>query len=236
MSEFIDILLSLVTLTILEVVLGIDNLVFLAIIAQRLPGQLQARARKLGLTLAWVTRILLLAFAVWLTKLTEPLLHVLDLTLSGRDLFLLLGGLFLLVKATQEIHNEFEPHTKEPSAKASRKTVRFSWIVTQIALLDIIFSLDSVLTAVGLTQRFWLMVVAISVAIIAMVAASEPLSEFIKRYPTIKMLALAFLILIGVVLIADGLQFHIPRGYIYSAMAFSLLVESLNILKRKKRT
>ena len=141
MGEWLDILLSLVTLTILEVVLGIDNLVFLAIIAQRLPEHLQAKARKVGLTLAWVTRILLLAFAVWLTKLTQPLLHVMDLALSGRDIFLFLGGLFLLVKATQEIHAEFEPHEIERANMVRRKKISFSWIVTQIAVLDIVFFL-----------------------------------------------------------------------------------------------
>lgn len=231
--QLLDILLSFATLTILEVILGIDNLVFLAIISQRLPKELQPKARKFGLTLAWVTRLLLLASAVWLTKLTQPLISLFSYSFSGRDLFLILGGVFLLAKATQEIHTELEPvHSK---TILNIKPARFSMVVTQIAILDIIFSLDSVLTAIGLTQRFWLMAAAITVAIIAMVFASEPLSKFVERHPTIKMLALSFLILIGMVLIADGFATHIPRGYIYFAMAFSLFVEILNLVAKKRR-
>lgn len=231
--ELLDILLSFVTLTILEVVLGIDNLVFLAIISQRLPKELQPKARKLGLTLAWVTRLLLLASAVWLTKLTQPLFSFFSYAFSGRDIFLIFGGLFLLAKSTQEIHTELEPVHEEKMLNT--KPARFSMVVTQIALLDIIFSLDSVLTAIGLTQRFWLMAAAITVAIIAMVFASEPLSKFVEKHPTVKMLALSFLILIGMVLIADGFATHIPRGYIYFAMAFSLFVEVLNLIAKKRR-
>ena len=231
--EWIDILLSFVTLTILEVVLGIDNLVFLAIISQRLPKKLQSRARKLGLTLAWVTRLLLLASAVWITKLTQPLFTLFNYPFSGRDIFLILGGLFLLTKSTQEIHAELEPLHHEKAV--STKPARFSVVVTQIAVLDIIFSLDSVLTAIGLTDRFWLMAAAITVAIIAMIFASEPLSKFVENHPTIKMLALSFLILIGMVLIADGFATHIPRGYIYFAMAFSLCVEVLNLIAKKRK-
>lgn len=231
--ELADILLSFVTLTILEVVLGIDNLVFLAIITQRLPKDQQPAARRIGLTLAWVTRLLLLASAVWLTKLTGTLFTTFGAAFSGRDLFLILGGMFLLAKATQEIHSEIEP-LENGTAKVSKPAV-FGWVVAQIALLDIIFSLDSVLTAIGLTQRFWLMALAITIAIITMVFASEPLSAFVERHPTIKMLALSFLILIGTVLIADGFEFHVPRGYIYFAMGFSLFVETLNIIARKRR-
>ncbi len=234
MNVFADIALSLTALTILEIVLGIDNLVFLAIISQRLPKNQQKSARKIGLTLAWVTRLLLLASAVWLTTLTYPILHLFDFSFSWRDLFLLGGGVFLLTKATQEIHGELEP---EPQVKQtpSSKAYHFGMVVAQIAVLDIVFSLDSVLTAIGLTQRFWLMATAITIAIIAMLVASEPLCRFIERHPTIKMLALCFLILIGMVLVADGFEFHIPRGYIYFAMAFSLLIESLNMIKRKRR-
>ncbi len=233
MDVFFDIALSLLTLTILEVVLGIDNLVFLAIISQRLPPQQRKKARHIGLTLAWMTRLLLLASAVWLTQLTKPLFTTFNYAFSGRDLFLLGGGLFLLAKATQEIHGELEP--VEGQVTTQVKTSSFGFVVTQIAILDIIFSLDSVLTAIGLTQRFWLMAVAITIAIIAMLFASEKLSHFIERHPTIKMLALSFLILIGMVLIAEGFKFHIPRGYIYFAMGFSLFIESLNILKRKRQ-
>lgn len=233
MNVFLEISLSLTTLTILEIVLGIDNLVFLAIISQRLPKEQQRKARQFGLTLAWVTRLLLLASAIWITKLTKPLFTVIGFAFSTRDLFLLLGGLFLLTKATQEIHSELDidPHPQTPQAKTSR----FRSVVIQIALLDIIFSLDSILTAIGLTQRFWLMAVAITIAILVMIFASEPLTRFIARYPSIKMLALSFLMLIGMILIADGFSFHIPRGYIYFAMAFSLSVECLNLLKKRKR-
>ncbi|GAB4222894.1 MAG: TerC family protein [Gammaproteobacteria bacterium] len=234
MTEITDILLSFITLTILEVILGIDNLVFLAIISQKLPKHQQKRARQIGLTLAWVTRLMLLASAVWLSQLTQPLFHLLRIGVSGRDIFLLLGGLFLLAKATQEIHSELE--TDEPQRSVALKGQQFSWVVTQIAVLDIIFSLDSVLTAIGLTQRFWLMALAITIAIIAMIFASEPLSNFVERHPSVKMLALSFLILIGMVLIADAFHFHIPRGYIYFAMGFSLTVECLNLIRRKKRT
>ncbi|VVC76639.1 hypothetical protein AQUSIP_19620 [Aquicella siphonis] len=231
--EFFDILLSFVTLTILEVVLGIDNLVFLAIISQRLPKDQQAKARRLGLTFAWVTRLLLLASAIWLTKLTRPLFTLSGMPFSGRDIFLILGGLFLLAKSTQEIHAEIEPEPQKH--EVTKKSAGFKMVVVQIALLDIIFSLDSVLTAIGLTQRFWLMAAAITIAIIAMLFASEPLSRFVEKHPTIKMLALSFLILIGMVLIADGFEFHIPRGYIYFSMGFSLFVESLNMIVRKRR-
>jgi predicted tellurium resistance membrane protein TerC len=238
MDIFLDIALSLATLTILEVVLGIDNLVFLAIISHKLPKHQQKRARKIGLTLAWVTRLMLLASAIWITKLTYPLFSVAGQDFSGRDLFLMAGGLFLITKATQEIHAELEaeiPTSDEIKQISPKKGASFGMVITQIAILDIIFSLDSVLTAIGLTQRFWLMAVAITIAIIAMMFASEFLSRFVERHPTIKMLALSFLILIGMVLIADSFQTHVPRGYIYFAMGFSLFIESLNMLKRKRR-
>jgi predicted tellurium resistance membrane protein TerC len=231
MTEIVDILLSLVTLTILEVILGVDNLVFLAIISQKLPKHQQKKARQLGLTLAWVTRVILLFSAVWITKLTTPLFSLFGLSFSGRDIFLMAGGVFLLAKATQEIHYEIDP---KPKKSLSAKAHSFGMIVTQIALLDVVFSLDSVLTAIGLTQRFWLMAVAITIAIIVMIFASEPLSRFVEKYPTVKMLALSFLILIGMVLVADGLGTHVPRGYIYFAMGFSLGIEFLNMLKRKR--
>jgi len=232
MPEIADQLLSLLTLTILEVVLGIDNLVFLTILSQKLPKYQQAKARNIGLTLAWVTRLILLASAIWLTKLVQPLFEVAGIKISGRDLFLLVGGLFLLAKATQEIHNELEPHHAKKAHRS--KTSQFASVITQIALLDIVFSLDSVLTAIGLTQQFWIMATAISIAIIAMVFASEPLGKFVERHPTVRMLALSFLILIGMVLIADSFDFHIPRGYIYFAMGFSLSVEFLNLIRSKQ--
>lgn len=232
--ELLDIIMSFLTLTILEIVLGIDNLVFLAIISQRLPSQQRMKARRIGLTLAWMLRLLLLASAIWLTKLTTPLFSIFDNHFSGRDIFLIVGGLFLLTKATQEIHAELEPH-QEGGAIVSKKST-FGMVVAQIAILDIVFSLDSVLTAIGLTSNFYLMAAAITVAIIVMVFASEPLSAFVEKHPTIKMLALSFLILIGMVLIADGFEFHIPRGYIYFAMSFSLFVEVLNQVRSKRRS
>jgi len=231
--EMLDILISLLTLTLLEVVLGIDNLVFLAIISQRLPKHQQASARRFGLTLAWIMRLMLLFSALWLTKLTSPVMTLFSFEFSGRDIFLIAGGLFLLTKATQEIHAALE-QTREDTT-ISVKHISFAMVVTQIAVLDIVFSLDSILTAIGLTNRFWLMAVAITIAIIAMLFASEPLSRFIERHPTIKMLALSFLIMIGMVLIADGFNYHVPRGYIYFAMAFSLFVELLNMIARKRR-
>lgn len=233
MPEFFDILLSLVTLTILEIVLGVDNLVFLSILSQKLPRAQQSRARKLGLTFAWLTRLMLLASAVWLARLTTPWVTIFNFSLSGRDLFLLSGGLFLLAKATQEIHSELEVVHQKPNQQI--KTKAFWWVIGQIAVLDIVFSLDSVLTAIGLTDHFWVMAVAITIAIIAMIFLSEPLSNFIEHHPSIRMLALSFLILIGMVLVADGLHNHIPRGYIYFAMGFSVTVECLNLWRNKRQ-
>lgn len=231
--EILDILMSFITLTILEIVLGIDNLVFLAIVTQRLPRHQQKRARKLGLTLAWVTRLLLLASALWISRLTVPLFTLSSFEFTGRDIFLIAGGMFLLAKSTQEIHTEMEP--EEQAANVLPKFSSMWLVVTQIAILDIIFSIDSVLTAIGLTQHFWLMAAAITIAIIAMICASEPLSHFVEKHPTVKMLALSFLILIGMVLIADGFHTHIPRGYVYFAMAFSLFVEVLNLVRKKRK-
>ena len=234
--DYFDLILSLMTLTILEIVLGVDNLIFLAIISQKLPKHQQRKARQMGLTFAWVTRLLLLASAIWITKLTYPLFTVFDKGFSIRDLFLLLGGLFLIGKATQEIHAELEPEVKTKSLARSVKSPSFSFVIAQIAVLDLIFSLDSILTAIGLTSHFWLMAVAITIAIITMLFASEPLSNFVANHPTIKMLALSFLILIGMVLIADSFESHIPRGYIYFAMCFSIFIELLNMLRRKRRS
>lgn len=226
-------LVSLITLTFLEIILGVDNLVFISITSQRLPIHQQKAARRLGLTVAWVTRLILLASAVWIAGLTEPLFTLFDWAVSGRDLLLFSGGLFLIYKATQEIHQELEPESSETVVK---KVAKFSLVILQIGILDIIFSLDSVITAIGLTQQFWIMAVAITIAIVLMIIASEPLSLFVNKHPTIRMLALSFLILIGVILVADGLHFHIPRGYIYFAIFFSVGVESLNLIRRKRNT
>ncbi len=231
MEHFLDFGLALIALTVLEVVLGIDNLIFLAIMTERLPQEQRKSARRFGLTLAWVTRLMLLASAVWLTKLTAPFITVFDFEFSGRDVFLLAGGIFLLVKATEEIRNLIEPRGME---KAVTKSKKFLIVIVQIALLDVVFSLDSVLTAIGLTQQYWVMAVAITIAIIAMIFVSEPLTIFIERHPTIKMLALAFLLLVGGVLIIEGFHMHVPKGYIYFAMGFSVLVESLNLYRSKR--
>jgi predicted tellurium resistance membrane protein TerC len=234
--EWLNLISSLLALIILEIVLGIDNLVFLAILTERLPRASRRRARRLGLTFAWMTRLLLLASAVWLVRLTAPVLTVFEWRFSARDLFLLIGGAFLIAKATQEIHHEVEPETLEaPPQKLSAPMQGFYGVVIQIGIMDIVFSLDSVLTAVGLTPHFWVMATAISIAIVIMIWASEPVSAFIEKHPTIKMLALSFLILIGMLLVADGFAFHMPRGYIYFAMGFSLGVEALNALKRKRQ-
>lgn len=223
---------SLLTLTFLEIVLGVDNLVFIAIASSRLPPEKQKIARRLGLIFALVTRLLLLASVVWLVGLKAPLFSIFSQPFSIRDLLLIAGGLFLLVKATQEIHGEMED--KEVStAKRAYATVLAT--IIQIGVLDIIFSLDSVFTAVGLTTQYWIMATAIIIAILTMIFLSEPLSAIVHNHPTIKMLALSFLILIGVVLIADGFQFHIPRNYIYFAISFSIFVEVLNTLVRRRQ-
>lgn len=229
----INILLSLISLTILEIVLGIDNLVILSILVNRAPADRQLSTMRIGLTLAWIMRLLLLAVAVWLSKLTHPLFHLFSIGFSIRDLFMFLGGLFLLVKATHEIHQSFEVHSQ---SAAHNKPHAMSLILLQIILLDMIFSIDSILTAIGLTQIYWVMATAITIAIIMMLFASKPLHHFIHANPTVKMLALSFLLLVGTVLVADGLHFHVQRGYLYFAICFSLFVEFLNIrlAKRKK--
>jgi predicted tellurium resistance membrane protein TerC len=229
--DFLSILLSFLTLCVLEIVLGIDNLVFLAIVSERLPPQQRAQARRIGLSLAWIMRLVLLASAVWLTKLTTPLITVYQLSLSLRDVFLVAGGLFLLAKATQEIFQELEVSKVELQTPTHKKGFRS--VILQIVALDLVFSVDSILTAVGLTQRFWIMAAAITVAIIWMLWLSEGLSRFIKTHPSVKMLALSFLILIGVVLIADGFGNPIPRGYLYFGMAYAFFIEALNLLKKR---
>lgn len=234
--DFINIAISLIALVILEIVLGIDNLVILSILTEKLPKEKRKRARRLGLTFAWMTRLLLLGSAVYMVRLVKPLVTIGSLTFSIRDIFLLLGGAFLIWKATDEIHQDImdEP-LATPIVEKTHSAVTFKKVVMQVALLDIIFSLDSVLTAVGLTSEFWVMATAITCAILIMIYASEPVSEFISKHPTVKMLALSYLILIGTVLIADGFSFHVPRGYLYFAMGFSLGVESLNLFKRSRK-
>jgi predicted tellurium resistance membrane protein TerC len=225
--------ISLLTLTFLEIVLGIDNLIFISLITQRLPVSEQKAARRLGLTLAWVTRLILLASVVWIAGLVFPLFYFFTWPVSGRDLLLLSGGLFLIYKAVQEIYRELACSSEAATLK---KTHKFFLTVVQIGILDIVFSLDSVITAIGLTEEFWIMATAITIAILLMVAASEPLSRLVHRYPTIRMLALGLLILIGMILVADSFKQHIPRGYIYFTVFFSISIEVLNLIRRKRQT
>ena len=232
--DFVDIFLSLSALIILEIILGIDNLVFLSILTEKLPTKNRKKARQLGLTLAWVMRVILLIAAVWLVQLKKPLLGMDGFRLSIRDLFLFCGGAFLVIKATQEIHDDVVVRENLHKQK-KRRPVNINNVIVQIACMDVVFSLDSVLTAIGLTTVLWVMVIAITCSILVMLYASEPISRFIGKHPSIKMLALSFLMMIGMVLMADSFSFHIPRGYVYFAMGFSLLVESLNLLKRSRR-
>jgi predicted tellurium resistance membrane protein TerC len=218
------------TLTLLEIVLGIDNIVFISILADKLPREQQPRARLLGLALAMITRILLLVSLTWIIRLTAPLFVVLGEEISGRDLVLLVGGLFLLAKSTHEIHGNLEGPEGEGEA---RTRASFVAVLIQIMLLDIVFSLDSVITAVGMVDEIGVMVAAVVAAVGFMMLFSRPISDFVSRHPTVKMLALSFLLMIGVALIAEGLDQHIPKGYIYFAMAFSVGVEMLNLRARK---
>lgn len=227
-----DILLSLLTLTVLEVVLGIDNLVFIAVLVGKLPPERRALARRIGIALALITRLMLLAAIGWIIGLTATAFTVFGHAVSWRDLVLILGGLFLLYKATHEIHDALEGEEGEASSRVGAGFVR---VVAQIAVLDIVFSLDSVITAVGLAEHFWVMATAIIIAVAVMLAAAGAISGFVERHPTVKMLALSFLLLIGTALVADGSGFHVPKGYIYFAMAFSALVEGLNLFARRKR-
>ena len=224
---------SLVTLMALEIVLGIDNLLFISILAGRLPEHQQSKARKVGLALALITRLMLLATLAWIVGLTAPFITIGKFGLSWRDVILIAGGLFLLWKATVEIHAEVEG--EEEDKGPANRGVTFGMIVTQIAIIDIVFSLDSVITAVGMADQLWVMVVAVIAAVIVMLVASDPLANFIQAHPTVKMLALSFLLLIGLVLIADGMHYHIPKGYVYVALGFSVLVEALNTWVRRRR-
>lgn len=225
--------ITLATLTALEIILGIDNLVFIAIVSNRLPVAKQTSARRWGLSLALFGRLALLFMITWIIQLKAPLFQIHTKSFSGKDIFMFLGGAFLLCKATWEIHHEFQP-TPDNNQSSHRKRIGFFSALIQIIIFDIIFSLDSILTAVGLTPHLWIMMIAICIAIIIMIIASEPLSAFINRNPSIKMLALSFLLLIGVVLIADAWGDAFPKGYIYSAICFSLFLEGLNTYRDRK--
>lgn len=227
-----DSLIALVSLIALEIVLGIDNIVFISILAGKLPEGEQDRARIIGLAVAMLTRVLLLFSLAWVIGLTRPLFHVLGEPISGRDLILLSGGLFLLAKSTAEIHDKLEG---EEHHAGTAVAATFTGVILQIGLLDIIFSLDSVITAVGMARELWVMVTAIIVAVVVMMWASGPISEFVQQHPTVQILALSFLLLIGMSLLVESFDLHIPKGYIYFAMGFSVFVEMLNLRLRAER-
>jgi len=222
---------ALLTLTVLEIVLGIDNIIFIAIVAGKLPPGLRERARRLGLFLAMFIRIALLLSIVWVMSLTRPFMTLLGVELSGRAMILAGGGLFLIFKSTREIHDNLEGETP---AQTARRAASFAGVILQILLLDIVFSLDSVITAVGMAEFVSIMIAAIIIAVFAMLFASTTIAEFVERHPTVKMLALAFLLLIGLSLILEGLGQHVPKGYIYFAMGFSVFVEMINLRMRSR--
>jgi len=223
---------ALATLTALEIVLGIDNIIFISILVGRLPEAQRDVGRRLGLMLAMVTRIALLASLAWIMRLTSPLVTIVDQGISGRDLILIGGGLFLLWKSVHEIHASLEG--AEETEHSTPRRVSFVGVLVQIAIIDIVFSLDSVITAVGLANQLAVMALAIVIAVGVMMVAAKPIGEFVDRHPTVKMLALSFLVLVGVTLIAEGFDTHVPKGYIYFAMAFSIVVEMINIRMRKR--
>ena len=224
--------IALGTLTLLEIVLGIDNIIFISILVGRLPEAQRQKARTLGLALAMVSRIVLLLSLAWVMGLTEPWFVIMDQAISGRDVILISGGLFLLAKSTHEIHNSLEG---EDAGHGSAAVVSFTAVLVQIAIIDIVFSLDSVITAVGLADHVEVMIIAILISVGVMMFAARSIGEFVDRHPTVKMLALSFLILVGMTLVGEGFDMHVPKGYIYFAMAFSVAVEMLNIRMRRKR-
>jgi len=224
---------ALLTLTALEIVLGIDNVIFISVIVSRIPEAQAKLARQIGLALALIFRIILLSLLVWLIGLTEPVLTVANVALSWRDIILIGGGLFLIAKATHEIHAEVE--AREDSSEQKNAANAFFWVIVQIIIIDLVFSLDSIITAIGMAQDLPIMIAAVIIACLVMYLSSGPVSAFVAEHPTTKMLALAFLVLIGVALVADGFKFHIPRAYIYFAIAFSAAVEAFNILAKRNR-
>jgi len=224
---------ALLTLTALEIVLGIDNVIFLSVVVSRIPPAQAKRARQIGLALALVFRILLLSLLVWLIGLTQAVLTLSGMAFSWRDIILIGGGLFLIAKATHEIHAEMEARD-EGSDDAPRRSA-FFWVILQIIVIDMVFSLDSIITAIGMVQELAIMIAAVVIACVIMYVSSGPVAKFVAEHPTTKMLALAFLVLIGVALVADGFRFHIPRGYIYFAIAFSAAVELFNVLAKRNR-
>ena len=223
---------ALATLTALEIILGVDNVIFISVLVSRVPAHQAKRARQIGLGLALVFRIVLLSLLFWIIGLTKPVMTFYGFDLSWRDIILIGGGMFLTAKATHEIHGEVEARE---GADGPSPANRFFWVIVQIIIIDLVFSLDSIITAIGMAEDLEIMVAAVVIAVIVMYVSSGPIASFVARHPTTKMLALAFLVLIGVALVADGFDFHIPRGYIYFAITFALAVEVFNIMARKNR-
>jgi predicted tellurium resistance membrane protein TerC len=227
--------IALATLVVMEVVLGIDNLIFISILSNKLPESQRARARRLGIGAALIMRLLLLATVAWITQLTQPVFTAFDHGFSWRDLILIAGGLFLVWKGTKEIHHTVDPADGKENIIGGAVTLTVGGAIFQILLLDLVFSVDSIITAVGMTKHIAIMYIAVIVAVAVMLLAADPLAKFIHANPSIVMLALSFLLMIGMTLIADGMGFHVPRGYVYAAMGFSALVEALNMLARRAR-
>ncbi|MGJ4916127.1 TerC family protein [Bradyrhizobium sp. HKCCYLRH2060] len=225
---------ALLTLTALEIVLGIDNVIFLSVITSRIPQPQATRARQIGLALALIFRILLLSVLVWLIGLTQPVFTIGGVGFSWRDIILIAGGLFLIAKATHEIHAEVEAREEEEGSQGGGAN-KFFWVILQIIVIDLVFSLDSIITAIGMAQDLEIMIAAVIIAMVIMYVSSGPVARFVANHPTTKMLALAFLVLIGVALVADGFKFHIPRGYIYFAIVFALAVEAFNVMASRNR-
>lgn len=226
---------ALATLVAMEIVLGIDNLIFISILTNKLPEQFRSKARRIGISMALVMRLGLLSTVAWIVQLTEPVVDVFGHAFSWKDMILIAGGLFLLWKATSEIHHSVDPRAKEETKASSTVTLGFAAAIGQILVLDIVFSIDSIITAVGMTEHLPIMIIAVISAVIVMMVAADPLARFINDNPTVVMLALGFLIMIGMTLIAEGFGAHVPKGYVYAAMAFSTAIEVLNIMSRRAR-
>jgi predicted tellurium resistance membrane protein TerC len=226
---------ALVTLVVMEIVLGIDNLIFISILTNKLPKEIQAKARRIGISMALILRLGLLSTVAYIVQLTEPVFQILDHWFSWKDVILIAGGLFLLWKATKEIHHSVDPTEQEEAKLGDKVSLSFASAIGQILVLDLVFSIDSIITAVGMTEHLPIMIIAVVSAVIVMLVAAEPLAKFINDNPTVVMLALGFLIMIGMTLIAEGFGAHVPKGYIYAAMAFSAVIEGLNMMSRKAK-
>jgi predicted tellurium resistance membrane protein TerC len=227
--------LALATLIVMEVVLGIDNLIFISILTNKLPVQFQAKARRIGISLALIMRLGLLSTVAFIVKLTEPVIEVMGQAFSWKDMILIAGGLFLVWKATSEIHHSVDPVTRKEDSVSGQVAIGFAAAIGQILMLDLVFSIDSIVTAVGMTEHLPIMIIAVVVAVLVMLLAAEPLAKFIDANPTVVMLALGFLIMIGMTLIAEGFGVHVPKGYVYTAMTFSAAIEALNMFTRRAR-